>query len=44
MIDFVAAKKIVPVVDRVLPMGEAIAAHKLLESFSQTGKVVLRNE
>lgn len=41
MIDFVAQKKIVPVVDRVLPMDQAVAAHKLLESYSQTGKVVL---
>ncbi len=44
MLDFVAAKKIVPVVDRVLPMSEAVAAHKLMETFSQTGKIVLRNE
>lgn len=44
MIDFVCARKIVPVVDRVLPMSEAVAAHKLLETFSQTGKVVLRIE
>lgn len=44
MLDFLRAKKIVPVVDRVLPMGEAVAAHKLMETFSQTGKIVLRNE
>jgi NADPH:quinone reductase-like Zn-dependent oxidoreductase len=44
MIDFVAARKIVPVVYRVLPMSEAVAAHKLMETFSQTGKIVLRNE
>lgn len=43
MLDFVSAKKIVPVVDRVLPMSEAVAAHKLMETFSQTGKIVLRN-
>ena len=43
MLDFTGAKKIEPVIDRVLPMNEAVAAHKLLESFSQTGKVVLRN-
>lgn len=43
MLDFVRAKKIVPVVDRVLPMAEAVAAHKLMENFSQTGKIVLTN-
>ncbi len=44
MLDFVRARKIAPVVDRVLPMAEAVAAHKLMETFSQTGKIVLRNE
>ena len=44
MLDFVGEKKIEPVVDRVLPMSDAVAAHKLLESFSQTGKIVLQNE
>lgn len=43
MLDFAGEKKIEPVVDRVLPMSEAVAAHKLLESFGQTGKVVLQN-
>ena len=43
MLDFVSENKIEPVVDRVLPMSEAIAAHKLLESFGQMGKVVLQN-
>ena len=43
MLDFVGERKIEPVVDRVLPMDEAVAAHKLLESFGQMGKVVLRN-
>ena len=43
MLDFVGEEKIEPVVDRVLPMSEAVAAHKLLESFGQTGKVVLQN-
>ena len=43
MLDFVGERKIEPVVDRVLPMDEAVAAHKLLESFGQTGKVVLQN-
>ena len=43
MLEFVNEKKIEPVVDRVLPMNEAVAAHKLLESFGQMGKVVLQN-
>ena len=43
MLEFVSENKIEPVVDRVLPMSEAIAAHKLLESFGQMGKVVLQN-
>ncbi|NIN34084.1 MAG: zinc-binding dehydrogenase [Gammaproteobacteria bacterium] len=44
MIDFVCENKVEPVIDRVLPMDEAVAAHKLMESFSQTGKIVLTNE
>ena len=43
MLDFVGANNLEPVVDRVLPMSEAVAAYKLLESFGQTGKVVLQN-
>ena len=42
MLDFVSKKRIRPVVDRVLPLGNVVDAHKLLETFSQTGKVVLR--
>jgi len=38
---FVAAGKIRPVVDRVLPLSEARQAHELLESRGQFGKVVL---
>ena len=43
MLEFAGEHKLEPVVDRVLPMDEAVAAHKLLESFGQTGKVVLQN-
>ncbi|MGI9228608.1 MAG: zinc-binding dehydrogenase [Gammaproteobacteria bacterium] len=43
MLDFVAKKKIEPVIDRVMPLDEAVAAHKLLEGFSQTGKIVLQH-
>jgi NADPH:quinone reductase-like Zn-dependent oxidoreductase len=39
---FVAAGKIRPVIDRVLPLSEARAAHELLGSRAQFGKVVLR--
>ncbi len=44
MLDFLCDKKIEPVVDRILPMDEAAAAHQLLASFSQAGKIVLQNE
>ncbi len=43
MLDFVSLHKIVPVIDRVLPLDKAVEAHKVLEDFSQTGKVVLQN-
>lgn len=43
MLNFVGARKIEPVIDRVLPLGDAVAAHKLLASFSQVGKIVLQN-
>jgi len=39
---FVEAGKIRAVIDRVLPLSEARAAHSLLESRAQFGKVVLR--
>lgn len=38
----VAAGRLKPVVDRVFPLEEAVAAHKYLESSSQFGKVVLK--
>jgi len=44
MINFVNDKKIEPLIHEIFPMEEAVAAHRLLENFSQTGKVVLRNE
>ncbi len=42
MLDFLSAKKLEPVVDRVLPMDQASEAFRLLDTFSQTGKVVLK--
>jgi len=41
---FVSTGKIRAVVDRVVPLSEARAAHELLESRAQFGKVVLRTE
>jgi len=41
---FVSTGKIRAVVDRVLPLSEARAAHELLESRAQFGKVVLRTQ
>jgi NADPH:quinone reductase-like Zn-dependent oxidoreductase len=38
----VAAGRLRPIVDRVFPLGEAVAAHTYLESSQQFGKVVLR--
>ena len=40
---FVATGKIRAIVDRVLPLNEARAAHELIESRGQFGKVVLRH-
>lgn len=43
MISFLNEKKITPVIDSVLPLSDAVKAHKLMETFNQTGKIVLRN-
>ena len=43
MMDFVSDKKIEPVIHGAFPMEEAVAAHKLMENFSQMGKIVLTN-
>jgi putative PIG3 family NAD(P)H quinone oxidoreductase len=37
----VSAKKVVPVIDRILPMPEAAEAHRVLEAGVNTGKVLL---
>ena len=42
VLKLVAEKKLRPVVDRVLPLAEARAAHELLEKREQFGKVVLK--
>ena len=41
---FVATGKIRAIVDRVLPLSEARAAHELIESRGQFGKVILRQD
>lgn len=43
MLDFLCEKKIEPIVDSVLPLSEAVKAHKLMEIFGHTGKIVLKN-
>jgi len=42
MMCFVSEKKIKPVIGNILEFNEVIEAHKLMESYSQTGKIVLR--
>ena len=44
MMRFIARNKTQPIIHQVFAMDEAVAAHKLMENFSQTGKIVLRNE
>jgi zinc-binding alcohol dehydrogenase/oxidoreductase len=44
MMNFTREHTIEPVIHKVFPLEEAAEAHILMESFSQTGKVVLRNE
>ncbi|MFO1430307.1 MAG: zinc-binding dehydrogenase [Candidatus Competibacteraceae bacterium] len=42
MLQFLTEYRIEPVVDRVFPMTEAVAAHRHLQAAQQMGKVVLR--
>ena len=44
MIDFVTAHRILPVIDRVMALEDAVAAHQRMEGFSHTGKIVLLND
>ncbi len=44
MMNFVSDNKTEPIIHQVFPMEDAVAAHKLMENFSQMGKIVLRNE
>ncbi|TNE77661.1 MAG: alcohol dehydrogenase [Gammaproteobacteria bacterium] len=43
MLDFVDTHRIVPLVDRILPLHQAADAHVVLADFNQTGKIVLSN-
>ena len=43
MLGFLDEHKIVPVVDSVFPLSQAVKAHKLMATFSHTGKIVLLN-
>ena len=42
ILDHIAAQRLTPVVDRVMPLSQAGAAHRLLESGEIFGKIVLR--
>lgn len=44
MLAFVAHHKITPIIDRVMPLEQAVAAHQLMANFDQTGKIVLLND
>lgn len=44
MIDFVTEHRILPVIDRVMALKDAVAAHQRMEAFSHTGKIVLLND
>jgi D-arabinose 1-dehydrogenase-like Zn-dependent alcohol dehydrogenase len=44
MLEFLQKHKVVPVIDRVLPLGKAADACKLLEKSGQTGKIVFHNQ
>lgn len=43
MLAFVEQHRIIPAIDRILPMDQIVIAHKLLETGSQSGKVVIAN-
>jgi zinc-binding alcohol dehydrogenase/oxidoreductase len=44
MMSFLCDNQIVPVVDKVFPLESAVEAHKFMQNFSQTGKIVLTNK
>ncbi len=44
MLAYVETQRLVPAVDRVLPLDQIVHAHRLMESYSQTGKIVINNQ
>lgn len=42
MMKFISEKKVKPVVGEVLAFDDVIKAHKLMEAYGQTGKIVLK--
>lgn len=44
MLRFLRERRITPVVDRVFPLAEAVAAHRRLQAAEQMGKVVLKQD
>ena len=44
MLAFVEKHRLIPAVDRVLPLDQIIQAHRLMESYSQNGKIVINNQ
>lgn len=43
MLNFIGKHRVVPLVDRILPLHQAADAHQMLADFNQTGKIVLAN-
>lgn len=44
MLSFIDTHGLTPAIDRVLPLGQIVQAHKLMESYSQNGKIVFSNQ
>ncbi|MGK0298617.1 MAG: zinc-binding alcohol dehydrogenase/oxidoreductase [Gammaproteobacteria bacterium] len=44
MMDFINKNKIVPVIDQIFSLDQVVDAHRLMENYSQTGKIILNHE
>ena len=44
MMEFINKNKIVPVIDQVFSLEQVVEAHRLMENYSQTGKIILNHE
>ena len=44
MLAFVDRHSLVPAIDRVMPLADAVQAHKMLENYSQDGKIIFLNQ